>query len=152
MSIQDLIAAEKASIEKIEPADQPVVIGGQQVMVTVTRVSPDAWANLTATHPPRPGSTDVPIGYNENTLPKDYPASHIKVEGEPVDQETWRDLYGALASVHRAAIGNAIWGRNVYPALEEMKRLGEAMAGEPSGSPARKGSRRAAGTGGNPRK
>lgn len=152
MSIQDLIAAEKASIEKIEPAEQPVVIGGQQVIVTVTRVAPDVWANLTATHPPRPGSTDVPIGYNENTLPKDYPVSHIEVDGETVDQETWRELYGALASVHRAAIGNAIWGRNVYPALEEMKRLGEAMAGKPSGSPARKASRRAVGTGGNPQK
>lgn len=152
MSIQDLIAAEKARIEKIEPSEQPVVIGGQQVTVTVTRVAPDVWANLTATHPPRPGSTDVPIGYNENTIPKDYPVSHIAVDGEAVDQETWRDFYGALGSVHRAAIANTIWGQNVYPALKEMKELGEAMAGKPSGSPARKGSRRAAGTGGSPQK
>ena len=152
MTIRDLIAAEKAKLEAAAPRELDVVLGGSLVKVAVSRLRGDEWMALTAEHPPRTGTVDEAVGYNQATLPAAYPAGRVTVDGETVDQDTWKELYGVLEPVHRVNIANVMWGLNVYEAIKEFKALGKAGAGKPSRSPARKGSPRAAGTGGSPRK
>lgn len=152
MNIQERIAAQRAKIDGAEPVEFTVIVGGEETTLTIKRIEPTAWADLAASHKPRPGSTDDGVGYNQESLPADYPVTHITVDGESIDQATWRDLYKVLDPTHKATIGNVIWGQNVYPAIKELIELGKAKAGKRSGSPARKGSRRAAGSGGSRRK
>ena len=142
MSIQDDIkadiAAERAKLENAEPVAFEIAVGGKKRKLAVTRVPPADWANLTVMHRPRPDTVDEGVGYNQETLPPAYPTSRITIDGETVDQDTWRDLYGALVSPHRERVGTAIWGVNVYAGIEEFRALGKATAGKPSSSPASK--------------
>lgn len=136
MSIKDDIAAERAAIEAAPAVEVPTRMNGKEHPVTIRRLNPAEWGDLAAKHPPRPRSTDTALGYNEGTLPGRYPVTHITVDGEPIDAETWLEFYTALKSTYRAAVATAIWGENVYPAIKEIEDLGKAMAGKSSDSPA----------------
>lgn len=151
MSLRDEIEAQKAKLEASEPIPVTVVLNGKKRVVSITRLYPPDWANLAAKHPPRSGSVDDGIGYNQETLPADYPAEKIQLDGEPIDEADWRDLYPVLEPVHRVNIGNVIWGVNVYQGIKELQ-AGKSGAGKRSSSPASKASRRGAGSGGSPPK
>lgn len=139
--LKDLIARQRVEIErpKTDPVD--VVLGGELVRVEVARLLPDAWQQLVAEHPPRTVESedrktmvhsDVNVGYDQKTLPRDYPADHITVNGSPVDAATWRDMFSVLNAVHQNNVHTVMWGLNVFDAIKELKALGKAKAGSPS--------------------
>lgn len=159
MDLKALIAEQKAEIESVKTESVDVVLGKERVTVEVARLLPDDWQQLVAEHPPRKlaGKTlmvhsDSSIGYDQNGLPRDYPAEKIRVGGETVDQETWREIYTVLNTVHRNNVGTVIWGLNVFDAVQELQELGKAVAGLSSASHANRESRRAASKGGSRRK
>jgi hypothetical protein len=151
--LKDLIAQQRVKIEQPKTESVDVVLGKELVSLEFARLLPDDWQALVATHPPRTTEdhrgrstmvhADSHIGYDQHTLPRDYPADRIKVNGEDVDAGTWRDLYTVLNSVHKNNVGTTIWGLNVFDAIKELEALGKAGAGSPSGSPANRASRRA---------
>lgn len=136
MNIQELIAAERAKLEAAKPTVIPVVLGGQKIKVGITRLVPADWANLAAAHAPRAGGADDGVGYNQETLPGKYPVARITLNDETPEQGTWAQMYEVLEPVHKATIGNVIWGLNVYAGIKELQGLGKATAGKPSDSPA----------------
>lgn len=153
MSLKDLIAKQKATVEALASESLNVVLGGELVEVSVTQLRPDEWQALTAANPPRAGiDADRNLGFNQDHLPHDYPAERITVAGEAVDKETWSEIWGVLNSVNRANVGTLIWGINVYSAIVELRELGKAVAGQSSNLPANRESRRAVSKGGSPRK
>lgn len=153
MDLKALIAQQRANIEATKTETVNVVLGEELVPVEVSRLLPDDWQSLVAAHPPRKTSkSDANIGYDQNGLPRDYPAEKIKVAGEPVSSDTWRELYAVLNSVNRNNVGTVIWGLNVYEAIQELQALGKAAADQQSASQGNRESRRAASKGGNPRK
>ncbi len=130
MSIKNLIAAQRAKLESTEPAVIPVLLGGESVEVAITRLMPADWANLIATHPPRPDSTDAAVGYHQDAVARDYPAERIAVGEESIDAAEWAEAYDLLEPVHKATIGTVIWGLNVYAGIKERRELGKATAGK----------------------
>lgn len=150
MSLHDLIAKQKASVEQLPSDSVKVALGGELIEVVVTKLRPDEWDALTAANPPRAGlDADRNLGFNQDSLPKGYPVERIQVGGESVDAETWNETWRVLNSVNRKNIGVLIWGLNVYTAILEMRELGKAAAGQSSNLPANRESRRAASKGGN---
>lgn len=153
MNVQELIAKQRAELAEDKAESVDVVLGGELVAVTVKKLLPDDWQMLVAVHPPRKGATgDANVGYDQASLPRDYPATHIEVAGQPVDDATWADLWAVLDSVHRNNVGSVIWGVNYYAAIKELRELGKAAAGQASSSPAPSGSRPVASKGGSRRK
>ena len=144
MDLKALIEKERASFETPASDSLNVALGGELVKVTVSRLRPDMWQALTALHPPRKGvSSDANLGYNQSALPSTYPAESLLVNAEPVDAETWAEMYAVLNSVHRNNLSAVIWGLNVLAAITELRELGKAAAGQPSSLPANRESRRA---------
>lgn len=137
MSLKDLIDRQRAALEEPKSEVLNVALAGELVKVEVLRLMPDEWQALVATHPVRPTSkADANIGYNTNTLPRDYPASRVRVAGEEVDAQTWADMWSVLNSVNKNNVHTVMWGLNVYDAIRELEDLGKALAGQQSGSPA----------------
>lgn len=153
MDVKALIARQRAIIEAPKTDGLNVALGGELVPVEVARLMPDDWQLLVAAHPPRKSSrTDANIGYDQHGLCRSYPADRITVAGEPIDAETWADLWDSLNSVNKNNVHTLIWGLNVYDAIKELQELGKAAAGSPSSSPGNRASRRAGSKGGSPQK
>lgn len=162
--LKDLIARQRAKIEQraVEPLD--VVVDGEVVHLTFSRISTDDWQQLVAEHPPRTFRdteqgrpkklvyADSTIGYNQHKLPRDYPAASITVNGDDVDQSTWAELYSVLATAHQNNVGTVIWGLNVFDAITELENLGKAEAGSLSSLPANRASRRGGSKASSPQK
>ena len=137
MDLKDLIARQRAKIEAPKSETVPVALGGELVEVEVLKLLPDAWQELVATHPPRKTArSDINMGYDQHALPRDYPASRVKVAGEDIDQATWAELWASLDSVNKKNVHAAMWGLNVYEAMQELQELGKAVAAQQSESPA----------------
>ena len=155
-SLDDLIAQQKAQIENFETDDLNIVMAGQLVPLKITALLPTEWSMVVAANPPRPGAArDKNLGMNTNTLPSDYPAVKITVNGEAVDQEKWRSIYAVLDSINRENVATVMWGLNVWAAMQKLTALGKAQAGETStkrNTRSRSASPRAAGKAGNPPK
>lgn len=143
--LKDLIARQRVEIEQPKNESVDVVLGGELVRVQVSRLLPDVWQQLVAEHPPRKVErvevdgkrvsmvhSDSNVGYDQQGLPRDYPADHITVDGAEVDQETWRELFSVLNSVHQNNVHTVMWGLNVFDAIKELDSLGKAKAGSPS--------------------
>lgn len=151
--LQALIAKQRAVLEKPKTAEVNVALAGQLVPVEITKLMPDDWQALVGQNPVRSNvRSDANVGFDQDKLPRAYPADKIKVGGEQVDEETWRAMYAVLDVAHRNAVSTLMWGQNVYEAIMELRDLGKAVAGQSSGSPANRASRRAASKGGSPRK
>ena len=149
-NLKDLIARQRAEVEAPKSLPVNVALGGELVEVEISRLLPDDWDALVLAHPPRATSrSDAKIGYDQRALPRNYPASHIRVAGEPVDQETWVEVYASLRSVNKNNVGTLMWGLNIFDELKELQALGKAAAGRQSSSPANRESRRAASKAGN---
>lgn len=153
MDLKALIAQQRASVEATKTETVNVVLGRELVEVEISRLLPDDWQSLVAANPPRKTSkSDANIGYDQNGLPRNYPAAKIRVAGEPVSSDMWRELYEVLNSVNRNNVGTVIWGLNVYEAIQELQELGKAVADSQSASQGNRASRRVASKGGSPRK
>lgn len=150
--VHALIEKQRASLEATEPQVAEIVLGGELVDVSVTKMRGDAWETLAAEHEPRTGTTDARIGFNAKTLPGDYPVERLLVGGEPIDAATWRSVWESLDPPSRTSVVNIMWGANVLIPMQERIALGKARSGVKSGSPANRASRRAASKGGSPRK
>lgn len=152
--LKSLIAKQRVQVEQPKTESVDVVLANELVTLVFARLLPDDWQQLVAEHPPRTVEghngrvtmvhADSHIGYDQHTLPRDYPVHRITVNGEAVDAEMWRELYTVLNSVHKNNVGTTIWGLNVFDAIKELQALGKAGAGLPSSSPANRASRRAA--------
>lgn len=151
--LKDLIARQRAKVERPRTESVDVVLGDELVSVAVSRVMPDDWQQLVAAHPPRTGVTaDANMGYNQNTLPRAYPADRISVGGKEVSQEDWAEIYSVLESVDKNNIHTTIWGVNVFSAIKELQALGKAGAGSQSSLPANRAYRRAGSKASSPQK
>lgn len=151
--LKALIEAEKQRIEDPAKDSVPIAIGGEILTVEVTKLHPNVWTELVARHPARSNvAGDGRLGFNQATLPGDYPVERITVDGEPVDRDTWVQMYAVLDVAHRNSLNSLMWGLNVYAAVLELAALGKAEAGRSSGSPANRVSRRAASKAGSQQK
>ncbi len=133
MDLSELIARQRAAVENPPSESLNVILGGELVEVTVTKLRPEEWQKLVAARPPRTTSkTDRNIGYDQFAVPRDYPAERITVAGSEVTAEQWRDLFTLVDSMHQNNIHTVMWGLNVYAAIQELQKLGEARAGQQS--------------------
>lgn len=145
MDLKALIAEQRARIESTVTDTVDVVMAGQLVTVEVSKLLPDDWQVLVLSNPPRSNvASDARIGYDQDRLPRAYPAEKVKVAGESVDQDTWADTFAVLDNVHRNNVATLIWGVNVFQAVKELQELGKAPAVRSSSSPGNRESRRAA--------
>jgi hypothetical protein len=152
MDLKALIAKQRQELETPKTETLNVVLAGELVEVRITKLMPDDWQQLVATHPPRVGiDSDGNLGFDQATLPRDYLATHIQVAGEDIETETWTEMFGLLDSVHRNNIGTVVWGLNVYAAVKELRELGKARADQESASHGNRASRHAASKAGSPR-
>jgi hypothetical protein len=151
--LKALIAQQREVLEKPKTATVQVVLASTLVDIEVTKLMPDDWEALVAAHPVRPHvKADGNVGFDQDKLPRAYPADKIKVAGNVIDGETWREIFAVLDSTHRKTVTTIIWGQNVYEAVMELRDLGKAAAGRSSDSPANRASRRAASKAGSQRK
>lgn len=133
--LQKLIAKQREELGIVKEQHIDVVLGGEKVSVTLRKAQPEEWDALVALNPPRRGiESDAMVGYNPKGVSRSYPNVHV--DGEPVDAETWADMYGVLDSVWKNNIETLIWGINVQEQLKQMHALGKARAGQSSPSPA----------------
>lgn len=129
VDVKALIAKQREELAVKKTWTVPVVCGGEKVMVGVDRLLPEAWDDLVAKYPPRPGvEGDAMIGYDINAVSKAYPG--VTVDGEVQSPEDWAEFFSVLESVHRSTIGTVIWGMNVNEPLQALRELGKSPAGE----------------------
>ena len=125
--LKALIAKARAQIEESREAFE-IEIGGEIVPLVFRQLPGHEWADLVVAHPPRQG-TDRNIGFNSDALVRDYPVSHITVDGEPVDVETWQELYDAATSPNIKIMAAAAWALNQNLPWQRIQELGKARAG-----------------------
>lgn len=135
IDLKALIEKQRAELEVVKSDDVDVVVGGERVTLTVEKVHPDVWDELTLRNPARPGSdADAELGYNAKGVTLAYP--RLLQDGEVLDADTRVGLLSVLDSTWRNALGIVIWGVNVNGPLAELRALGKAPAGRKSPSPA----------------
>lgn len=130
MDLKAAIAKAKAETETAEQ-DIDIVVGDELVKVVFKRLPGWAWADVLAKHPPRPGS-DGTIGYNPDAAVRDYPVDHIRVNGEPVDEDTWAEMFAVVTSPNIKFMAAAIYGLNQVAPLDRIAELGKARTSVPS--------------------
>lgn len=151
MSLQDLIAQERAKLEgPRHRVTKTIPLGDSGVDVTFEKLRGDEWQSLVAENPPRDGIlSDVNIGYNERAVTLGYPVERITVaDGEPVDTDLWAELFDLLDGVGRNVLALGIWQANVQDAINRLAELGKVRAAQRQTLPGNRESRRAASKGG----
>lgn len=129
VDVKALIAAQRKKLETVKQYDVTVVCGGEEVKVSLERVSPDEWDDLVNANPPRAGvEGDATIGYNPKAVARAYP--RVQVDGDEVDAETWGEFFDVLDSLHKNNIGLVIWNANAYSVIQELRELGKGRAGK----------------------
>lgn len=153
VDVQALIEKQRAVVENLPSRECFAVFGGERVEVQITKLRSDAWADLIAAHPPRPGNElDREAGFNQKTLPGGYPVGSLLFGGEPVTVEQWAEIFPLLDTITRNQLVQTIYLLNILDPVRELLALGKVGQGGTSGSPANRESRRAASKGGNQRK
>jgi hypothetical protein len=130
MSIQDLI--EKARAEAATPVTDSanVVVGGEMVALTFTKLLGAEWSAITAINPPRKGAQlDSNLGYNLDAAAGAYPVDRLTVAGEHPTAPEWVELYGLLDSPWRETIALKLWGLNQQGPASRILTLGKASSG-----------------------
>lgn len=129
VDLKAAIAKQREKLETVQQYDTPIACGDEEYVVSIERATPDEWDDLVNSNPPRPGvEGDATIGYNPKGVAAAYP--RVRVDGEPVDADTWAEFFGVLESLHKNNIGLVIWNANVYSVLQELRELGKARAGK----------------------
>ena len=122
---QRLIEKAREAYENAPYEPVQVLLADEVVTIEIAVVRGEAWGDLEAFHPAK-GPGDMRLGYNTRTLPRDYPVERLRVNGEPIEQEVWTDLYDCLPPEHQDNVHTVMWGLNV---LEPQQRLKALKAG-----------------------
>lgn len=131
MNIQEKIAAQRALVENPPTFALNVMLGGERTVVEFTKLRGDEWQLIARMNPPRVGvQGDKDMDVNLDTLPADYPVAKITVDGEPVDEATWREMYALLDSFHKQNVAVGIWELNILSGVLELVAAGKAVAGQ----------------------
>jgi len=126
MDLKERIAAARAQLDSREPAVAAVDLAGELVDVTLRPLEPSVWLDVVAANPPRGGTTDMNLGFNQDTIARWYPAAEILVAGEPVDTETWQELFDVLEPPSIRMLTAGAWGINHNEADKRLRELGKA--------------------------
>ena len=130
MSIQDSIAKARELVDTADAVVATVEVGGTLYDVGLRPVLGSVWADLTATHPPRPGSVlDGNVGFNSDAVAKDYPLDKITIDGEAIDVETWAGVTSVLTAPGIKLLASVLWGINQQEPIRRAAELGKARAG-----------------------
>lgn len=108
--IQKLIASARDMQERNWEGFE-VVLGGESVDVKIGQISGRDWVQIADRHPPR-SSADAALGWNRDTLPRDYPVERIKLRGEHPTVELWQEIYDYIDADGRKAIASVVWWLN----------------------------------------
>jgi hypothetical protein len=129
MDLKERIEAARALVENAEPTVATVEVGGELIDVGFKPVLGQVWADLMATHPPRPGAIlDGNVGFNSDAVAKDYPLGKITVDGLPVDAETWAEINAVLTAPGIKLFAAALWGINQNDPARRAAELGKVRA------------------------
>lgn len=132
VDLDALIAKARAALAEGEGKTVPVEVGGELVDVTLRPVAGHVWATLIATHPPRPNAeVDATVGFDSDSVGRDYPVEKITVAGEPVDEKKWRELFEVLTGPGVHAIAAALWALNQVEPQTRVLQLGKARTSGP---------------------
>lgn len=121
-NIDRLLAAVKDQYENPNWESVDVVLGGELVTIEAAHVWGTDWQEIEDKNPPVTAA-DRNSGFNRQALPRDYPASRLRVAGEPVDVETWQALFDLLEVPHQLSLSALMWGINVYEPEQDLIRL-----------------------------
>lgn len=127
VDLKALIAKAQAEIAENSKTAQ-VEIGGELVDVVLRQVPGHVWADLIVTHPARTGSDEY-VGFNSDALVRDYPVEYVTVAEEPVDVETWQEMYDTLTSPSIKGLAAVAWALNQNDPAKRIVELGKARAG-----------------------
>lgn len=131
IDVKALVAAQKQSLDSVEPVTQEVLLGETLVDVRFWPI-PAAWEELTSKHPPRSGvEADLALGYNLSAVVRDYPRTYL-VDGDDVQAivgEQWAEVYDVLSGPDKKNLGFAVWGLNEYDPAQRLAAAGKALAG-----------------------
>lgn len=151
MDYKALIEKQRAALQEERVVPVPIEFGGETVVVEVVRLMPDDWQQLLADHPPRrTNQGDVNLGFDQDGVFRNYPK--VRIDGEVLPVEDWSEMYGVMLAPARNLVGSSMYGVNHSEPMTKLIALGKAAAGQGSGSPANRESRRAASKAGSPRK
>lgn len=140
MDLDALIAKGRAELDKVEPVDTPVLLGGQPVRVRFWPLAGGEWRALTTVHPPRERSVyDQNLGYNLDAVVRDYPKVYLvdgdevvnvteRTEGKPGHRK-WHDVYDVLSGPDMKTLATTVWGLNEYEHQKRAAAAGKASAG-----------------------
>jgi hypothetical protein len=124
MDIQKLIAQARAQAAETRQETVDTVLGEEPISITLTKVDGLTWVNLTAIRPPRPGSqSDLIIGYDVDNIAGVYPADHVRINGEPIEQDAWAEVVELLESPARKLIAAALWGMHEHEPKRRYEQL-----------------------------
>ena len=91
-----------------------VILGGEAVSVEVSRLPGREWVELVERRAPRDSHRgDHARGYDRDAVVRDYPPHACKIAEATPSADEWRNFVGALDSVWRSAVTDAIWWLNV---------------------------------------
>ncbi|MEI3866633.1 hypothetical protein V6S02_05990 [Microbacterium sp. CCNWLW134] len=121
--IDALIEAAKKRV--MESFDVEIGIGDDiYSVVTFTEVRGVDWGNVTALSPPRESvPADFQFGFNPDAAVEHYPASAIRVDGEPVTSEQWKELVGYLDAAARVDMASALWAVHELKPRQQLAAL-----------------------------
>lgn len=130
MTLQDKIAKAKQQFQDVEPITVNVEVGGELTVLDFRPVWGDVWADLIAMNPPRHGAdSDRVVGYNSDSIAKDYPVEAVTVDGEPVTQEDWSDMLSVLTAPSRMNIASTLYTLNHLEPSRKLVAAGKASRG-----------------------
>jgi hypothetical protein len=130
VDVKALIAKAREQATTPETVEVETVFAGELTEVQFLTIEGSAWADLTATHPPREGSTyDANVGFNIAGVVKDYPAASVRFAGEAVDAAAWSDVFSLLDGPTIANCGLAVWGINQLTPHRRIVDAKKATAG-----------------------
>lgn len=131
IDVTALIAAQKKTLDSVEPVTQEVLLGDKLIGVRFWPAA-SSWEELTSKHPPRVGvEADLALGYNLSGVVRDYPRTYL-VDGDevqPVVGEQWAEVYDVLSGPDKKNLGYAVWGLNEYDPAVRLAEAGKASAG-----------------------
>lgn len=124
IQMTERLAAVRAAHANPEWTAVEAILAGDPIRIEIAPVWGYQWQDLEAKHAPV-HAEDRNTGYNRRTLPRDYPADRLKVDGAHLDQDTWRELYDVLDPSQRDDVSALMWGINVLEPVQMLQRLSQ---------------------------
>ena len=122
---------ERAKASRPKPVLQPVAVGDELYNVEVVRLDGMEWASIMAECPPT-DEKGARLGYDSNKAALIACKRHsrlLDVEGEPVTDADWGDLFAAISGVEIQAIAAVWWALNMADPNQKVSDLKKSLAG-----------------------